>query len=115
MSLSDESALARCPHCGSSLYVEAREIYERIVLKPTIADGFQAATRILDWTEREYGRRGVRAMRRMLQSLGQLKMQFVPVWAVRTRDGTVHTQPAAVTAVSEMWKLDVDGTALNAL
>jgi hypothetical protein len=92
--------------------VEARTLYPRTVLKPAIANRLQAATRILEWTAREYDRRGVRTMREMLQSLKPLKMQYLPVWAVHTRDGAIYVQPAAVTAASEMWKLDVDGTAL---
>jgi len=46
-------------------------------------------------------------MHRILQGLRRVEMQYFPVWVLRTKKGEVHTRPAAGTAASEMWKLNV--------
>ena len=47
-------------------------------------------------------------MRELMQGLPRPEMQYFPVWVMRTKHGRVHVEPAAVTAATEMWKLDVE-------
>ena len=65
--LADTAAWVACPYCGSALYLEAHALYARTVLAPVVSGRLQAATRILDWADRTYGPRGVRAMREVLR------------------------------------------------
>lgn len=106
--LRGESIFLDCPYCDSALYVEADTLYRRTVLAPALRSWDEARARVEEWAGREHGRRGVTAMQEVMDGLLRPEMRYFPVWVLRTKHGGVHVEPAAVTAATEMWKLDVE-------
>jgi hypothetical protein len=107
VTLREEMMFHACPHCDSALYIEADRLYPRVVLAPVLTSWREAVARIERWAYVEYGRGGAQALGREIQEERQAEVQFFPVWVLRTGAGDTHIEPAAVTATSEMWKLDV--------
>jgi len=106
--LRGDSIFLDCPYCDSALYVEADALYRRTVLAPALRNWNEARARVEEWAGREHGRRGAIAMREVMQGLPRPEMRYFPVWVMRTKHDGVHVEPAAVTAATEMWKLDVE-------
>ena len=106
--LQGQSIFLDCPYCDTALYVEADTLYRRTVLAPVLRSWGEARACVEDWAGREHGRRGATAMQEVMQGLLRPEMQYFPMWVLRTKQGGVHVEPAAVTAATEMWKLDVE-------
>jgi uncharacterized C2H2 Zn-finger protein len=116
VALRDGAIFLDCPYCDSALYVEAHALYPRTVLLPVLKGWYEASARIEEWANEEHGRWGIKAMREVMQELPRAEMQYFPVWVLHTEAGDVHVEPAAVTAASEMWKLNVEtGQIVDAL
>ena len=106
--LEDGAIFLDCPYCDTALYVEERAVHTRTVLAPEMKDWREAEARVEAWAGETRGRWAAKAMREMMQGMTLPEMRYFPVWVLRTRTGQAHVEPAAVTAATEMWKLDVE-------
>lgn len=115
VALEDGALFLDCPYCDTALYVEERAVHARTILAPKMKDWREAEARVEAWAGETGGRWAAKAMREMTQGMAPPEMRYFPVWVLRTHTGTAHVEPAAVTAATEMWKLDVEtGQVLDA-
>jgi hypothetical protein len=116
VALEDGAIFLDCPYCDTALYVEERAVYARIILAPKMKDWREAEARVEAWAGETRGRWAAKAMQEMMQGMTLPEMRYFPVWVLRTHTGQAHVEPAAVTAATEMWKLDVEaGQVMDAL
>jgi hypothetical protein len=108
VALEDGAIFLDCPYCDTALYVEERAVHARTILAPKMKDWCEAEARVEAWAGETRGRWAAKAMREMMQGMARPEMRYFPAWVLRTHTGQVHVEPAAITAATEMWKLDVE-------